>query len=74
MVTFFFNMYRKIGFRVHVLNIVCSVVKYHCYMFKIAFVCIRLCLKMQTTANLLAIVSKRPYCTEVLKYRYKVCY
>lgn len=44
-------------------------------MFKIVFFCIRLCfLKMQTTANLLAIVSKRPYCTKVLKYIYKVHY
>lgn len=29
---------------------------------------------MQTTANLLAIVSKRPYCTKVLKYIDKVHY
>lgn len=30
-------MYRKIGFRVRVLQTVCSMVKYHCHMFKIAF-------------------------------------
>lgn len=36
-------MYRKIGFRDGILNTVCSMVKYHCYMFKIAFVCIGLC-------------------------------
>lgn len=68
-------MDRKIGFKVRVLNIVCSMVKYHSYMFKTAFfVCVRLCLEMQTTASLLAVVSKRPYCTKVLKYRYKVRY
>lgn len=29
---------------------------------------------MQTTANFGAIISIRPYCTKVLKYRYKLCH
>ena len=70
----FLSMYRKIGFKVHVLNIVCSMVNYHSCMFKIAFLYQIRLKKMQTTANLLAIVSKRPYCTKVLKYIDKVHY
>lgn len=50
-------------------------VNYHGYMFKIAFFVSDYAFKkMQTTANLLAIVSKRPYCAKVLKYIYKVHY
>lgn len=41
---------------------------------KIGFFCLRLYLKMQTTVKFLAIISIRPYCTRVLKYRYKLCH
>lgn len=66
-------MYRNIGFKISVLNTVYSMLNVIVNNLKIGFFCLRLYLKMQTTASFLAIISIRPYCTKVLKYRYKLC-
>lgn len=57
-----------------VLSTVYSMLNTIVYNLKIGFVCLRLYLKTQTTAHFLAIISVRPYCTKVLKYRYKLCH